>query len=54
MLLSYHSITIELLKGYLREGKSQLCLGDYKAALRCFQKVKDLEPNNNSIDVDVN
>jgi len=40
-------------KGYIREGKSLLALGDYKSALRSFQKAKDLEPANTTIDADV-
>lgn len=40
-------------KGYIREGKSLLALGDYKSALRSFQKVKELEPANTTIDVDI-
>ncbi len=46
-------IDSKFVKGYLREGKSHLCLGDYKSALRCFQLIKELEPQNNSIDVDI-
>ena len=46
-------LTFIKLKGYLREGKGQLCLGDFQSALRCFQKVKDLEPGNTSADIDV-
>jgi len=41
-------------KGYSREGKSHLILGDFKSALRCFQKIKQLEPDNKAVDVDVN
>jgi DnaJ family protein C protein 7 len=40
-------------KGYLREGKSQLFLGDFSSAVRCFNKVKELEPSNSSIDIDL-
>lgn len=40
-------------KGYLREGKANLCLGDYTSALRSFQKVKTLEPKNSSVDTDM-
>ena len=40
-------------KGYLREGKAQLCLGDYQSALRCFEKVKQVEPHNNSVNIDI-
>jgi len=40
-------------KGYLREGKSLLALGDYKSALRSFQKVKELEPTNSNVDIDI-
>lgn len=47
------TIDSKFVKGYLREGKSHLCLGDYKSALRCFQLIKELEPQNNSIDVDI-
>lgn len=40
-------------KGYLREGKSLLALGDFKSALRSFQKVKELEPSNTAVDFDI-
>jgi len=40
-------------KGYLREGKSYLALGDYKSALRLFHKIKEIEPNNTSVDADI-
>lgn len=40
-------------KAYIREGKCHLYLGDFKAALRCFEKVKQIEPNNDSINKDV-
>jgi len=40
-------------KGYLREGKSYLALGDYKSALRLFHKIKEIEPNNTSVDTDI-
>lgn len=43
----------KFIKGYLREGKSHLFLGDYKSALRSFHKIKELEPNNSTIDVDI-
>lgn len=43
----------KFVKGYLREGKSHLCLGDYNAALRCFEKLKEIEPTNTSADVDI-
>ncbi|XP_077595627.1 dnaJ homolog subfamily C member 7-like [Stigmatopora nigra] len=34
------------MKGHLREGKCHLSLGNAMAAVRCFQKVLDLEPSN--------
>lgn len=40
-------------KGYVRAGKSLVYLGDYKSALRTFQKVKELEPTNTSVDADI-
>ena len=45
--------TVRLRQGYIREGKSYLCLGDYSSALRTFQKVKELEPTNTAIEIDV-
>jgi tetratricopeptide (TPR) repeat protein len=48
------SIDENFVKGYSREGKCHLILGDFKSALRCFQKIKQLEPDNKSVDVDVN
>ncbi|TRY59836.1 hypothetical protein DNTS_035258 [Danionella cerebrum] len=33
-------------KGHMREGKCHLLLGNAKAAIRCLQKVLDLEPDN--------
>lgn len=48
------SIDENFVKGYSREGKSHLILGDFKSALRCFQKIKQLEPDNKAVDVDVN
>ncbi|XP_053554934.1 dnaJ homolog subfamily C member 7 isoform X2 [Bombina bombina] len=33
-------------KGHQREGKCHLTLGNAMAATRCFQKVVELEPNN--------
>lgn len=47
------SLDPKFAKGYMREGKSHLCLGDYAAALRAFEKLKEVEPKNTSIDVDV-
>lgn len=47
------AIDKNFVKGYLREGKSYLCLGDYKSALRSFQTIKELEPNNTAVDVDI-
>ena len=47
------SIDEKFVKGYLREGKSQLIMGDYNAALRCFEKVKQYEPNNKTMDADI-
>lgn len=47
------SIDPNFVKGYLREGKSYLCLGDHVSALRCFQKIKELEPSNTTVDVDI-
>lgn len=41
------------MKGYLREGKSYLALGDYKSAQRLFQRVKELEPSNTAVDFDI-
>lgn len=41
------------IQGYLREGKSYLALGDYKSALRLFHKIKEIEPNNTSVDADI-
>lgn len=47
------AIDENFVKGYLREGKSFLALGDYKSALRSFQKVKELEPANTNVDIDI-
>jgi len=47
------SLDESFVKGYVREGKCHLCLGDYSSALRCFQRVKELEPSNKTIDVDI-
>jgi DnaJ family protein C protein 7 len=47
------SIDENFVKGYLREGKAHLCLGDYTSALRSFQRVKILEPKNSSVDADI-
>lgn len=33
-------------QGHLREGKCHLSLGNAVAAIRCFQKVLELEPSN--------
>lgn len=46
-------IDSKFIKGYLREGKAHLFLGDYKSALRSFYKIKELEPTNSTIDVDI-
>jgi len=40
-------------KAYSREGKLNLLLGDYAAALKCFEKVKELEPKNDTVNVDI-
>lgn len=40
-------------KGFLREGKAHLFLGDYQSALRCFEKVKEIEPTNSSVAIDI-
>ena len=48
------SLDPTLVKGYVREGKGHLFLGDYNSALRCYQRAKELEPRNPTIDVDVN
>ncbi len=64
LMISKHKETIEdskmctrldqnFVKGYLREGKAHLCLGDYQSAMRCFEKVKAIEPKNCSVDVDI-
>lgn len=47
------SLDEKFTKGYMREAKAQLCLGDYNTAYRCLNKAKELEPHNTSIDVDV-
>lgn len=47
------SIDPNFVKGYLREGKSYLALGDYKSAQRLFQRVKELEPSNTAVDFDI-
>lgn len=41
-------------KGYVREGKGYLGLGDYDSALRLFQKVRELQPGSTAVDVEVN
>lgn len=40
-------------KGYLREGKGHLGLGDFESAIRLFQKVKSLQPDSTAVDVEV-
>lgn len=42
------------IKGYLREGKGHLGLGDYESAIRLFQKVKSLQPESTAADLEVN
>lgn len=55
LITSIHEFYNEkyFLQGYLREGKSYLALGDYKSALRQFQKIKEIEPTNTSADTDI-
>lgn len=40
-------------QGHLREGKCHLLLGNAMAANRCFQKVLELEPENNHVQQEV-
>lgn len=47
------AIDPNFVKGFIREGKSLLALGDYKSAIRSFQKVKELDPANANIDTDI-
>lgn len=41
-------------QGHLREGKCHLSLGNAMAAIRCFQKVLELEPSNREAHKEVN
>lgn len=47
------SIDENYIKGYIREGKGYLGLGDFESALRLFKKVQELQPGSTSVDVDI-
>lgn len=51
--LSRRSVTC-VPQGHLREGKCHLSLGNAMAAIRCFQKVLELEPSNREAHKEVN
>jgi len=41
------------LQGYLREGKCHIALGDPSAAVRSYQTVLELDPENQTVKKDV-
>lgn len=60
MMMGYYRLALEeaqkavkldhsFVKGYLREAKCHLALGDATAALYCLQRVQELEPKNSTL-----
>lgn len=47
------SIDENYVKGYLREGKGHLGLGDFESAVRVFQKVRELQPESTAVDTEI-
>jgi len=47
------NICIIYLQGYLREGKCHIALGDPSAAVRSYQTVLELDPENQTVKKDV-